>query len=349
MELTVDQREFQDLVASFLREQVSSEYLRKRITEKLDTDPALVTRLAELGLSEGFCGAEAPFSVQELALVAAECGAVLMPEPISERLLCEGVLPRLLPEGERDGYVKLLAGRKAALAPSECCSLKLDAKGKVATGEISWCFGGVDADVVLAVAAGASGPRVAVFDVHGAGITRTDLPSLDLTTALRGFSLKKAGCFLFSDESSKLLLDLVEIIKSAEVFGLCKRVVDMTCEYVKTREQFGVPVGGFQAVQHKIVDCYAATEALGSLVRFAAWSVEHSVEQRALTARAAIAQAAEVGPTVCEASMQCHGGIGFTWEYDLHLYLRRAKVIQIAFPNSEARAADLIQRAAARM
>jgi alkylation response protein AidB-like acyl-CoA dehydrogenase len=123
------------------------------------------------------------------------------------------------------------------------------------------------------------------------------------------------------------------------------RVVEMTADYLKTREQFGVPVGAFQAVQQRIADAYAASESLGALCRFAAWSVVSSPEQRPLTARAAIAHAAEVGPTVCEAAIQVHGGIGFTWEYDLHLFLRRAKAIQAAFPMNAERVASLLDSA----
>ncbi|MFN5063803.1 MAG: acyl-CoA dehydrogenase family protein [Pseudomonadota bacterium] len=92
----------------------------------------------------------------------------------------------------------------------------------------------------------------------------------------------------------------------------------------------------------KLAQAHAETEALASLCRFAAWSFNSSSEQRRLTANAAILKAADLGPQVCETAIQCHGGIGFTWEYDLHLYLRRAKATQAAFGIRDHSANELI-------
>ena len=94
-----------------------------------------------------------------------------------------------------------------------------------------------------------------------------------------------------------------------------------------------------------MADAYAQQEALGALARFAAWSIDHSPEQSALTARAAIALATTVGPGVIEACLQAHGGIGFTWEYDLHLYLRRAQATRAAFAMTSERDSELLERA----
>lgn len=345
MELTNDHRELQDLVRGFFAEHAGVESLRKRIESGARSGPALAGTLSQLGLREGFCGPDAALSVVELSLIAQECGRVLMPEPVWERLLCEGLLPRLLPQGEAEALRAFLGEAATAFAPQECCSLSCDAKGKGLSGEISWVFGGVGAGRVFAVAAIGKSARVVCFDAAGGGVKPVDLPSLDLSVALTGYALKKEPCLVLSEAASMLFLDLVEILKAAEAYGITSRVIEFTTEYVKTREQFGVPVGGFQAIQHKLAECYAQSEALGALVRFAAWSVEHSPDQRPLTARSAVSQAAEVAPHVCEAAMQCHGGIGFTWEYELHLFLRRAKVLQMAFPNSEQRAAELISRA----
>jgi alkylation response protein AidB-like acyl-CoA dehydrogenase len=137
----------------------------------------------------------------------------------------------------------------------------------------------------------------------------------------------------------------IEVLKASEVSGLCQRVLQMTTEYVKTRNQFGVPIGSFQAIQQKLAQVYAESEALASLCRFAAWSFSASPEQRRLTSRAAALKAAELGVQVCEVAIQCHGGIGFTWEYDLHLFLRRAQMVRAAFGISESRADELIRAA----
>lgn len=345
MDLTSDQRELQDVVRSFFAEHVGSEYLRKRMESKVRGDAQLLATLTELGFEDGFCRDDSPFSMVELGVVAAECGRALMPEPVAERLLCEGVFPRLLPKDEAKELRDFIAGCATAVAPRECCELRCDAKGKGLSGTVSWCIGGSGASRLFAVASAGKVSRVVVLELGHASVETREVSSLDLTRSLTAVSVRKGTCLVLSEGASTLFLDLLEILQASEVYGITSRVIEFTCEYVKTREQFGVPVGGFQAVGHKLAECFASSEALGALSRFAAWSVEHSAEQRALTSRAALAQAVEVGPTVCEAAMQCHGGIGFTWEYDLHLFLRRAKTIEIGFPNSEARCAELIARA----
>jgi alkylation response protein AidB-like acyl-CoA dehydrogenase len=150
---------------------------------------------------------------------------------------------------------------------------------------------------------------------------------------------------VLSVETSQALEDVLEAIKASEAAGICDRVIQMSVEYAKTREQFGKPIGSFQAVQQKLADAYASSEALSSLSRFAVWACCHAPDQRHLTARAAISMAADVAPKICETAIQSHGGIGFTWEYDLHLYLRRAKTLQAAFALDEARINDLLTTA----
>lgn len=346
MQFSLDQQEFRDLVRRFFAEHISSEYLRSRIAAKQRSDAGLLLTMKQLGLEEGFGGDGAPFSVVELALLASESGRALMPEPIAERLLCQALLARLMPPGERAEYRSKLAGGVAAIAAQECCNLSYDATHHTVSGSITWAFGGEGASRALAFLPVDGVLRAALFDLGSPRVVTKPITSLDLTTALSAFELKQVDCYLCSAESSELLQNLLEVLKAAEIFGVCERVIEFTCEYVKTREQFGVPVGGFQAIQHKLADIYAATESLGAMVRFAAWSVERSPEQRQLTARVAISQAADLGPLVCEVAMQCHGGIGFTWEYDLHLFLRRAKTVQLAFPNSEARCDELLKVAA---
>jgi alkylation response protein AidB-like acyl-CoA dehydrogenase len=345
VQLTQDQIELQDLLRGFFAEHVTSAVVRKRIESPQAEQRELLDLLSQLGLREGFCGSDAPYGAPELGILSVECGASLMPEPVCERLLCEGVFPRLLGAEEASAYSAALGGKPTAVAPRECCSLKADAKGKAVSGEIAWSFGGADAETVLAVASVAGAERLVVFSKSAAGVSERVASSLDLTVRLRKYTLKKAPVFLLSEGASATLLDLVEVIKASEAYGVARRSLEITCEYVKTREQFSVPVGGFQAVQQKLADSYAASESLGALARFAAWAVVSSPEQRALTSRAAIAHASSVAPAVCESCIQCLGGIGFTWEHDLHLYLRRAKMIAIAFPNSEARSLELIGRA----
>jgi alkylation response protein AidB-like acyl-CoA dehydrogenase len=165
---------------------------------------------------------------------------------------------------------------------------------------------------------------------------------LDLTQAVTKVELAAAAAEAFSTVDSELFDALCEATKACELAGVSERAIEMTVQHVKTREQFGVPVGGFQAIQQQLADAFAKSQALGALARFAAWAATKSPEQRLLTARSAAVYAAEVAPAVCETAIQCHGGIGFTWEYDLHLYLRRAKLIQTALARSAVRVGELL-------
>lgn len=343
MQITADQRELQDLVRRFFQDAVPSEYLRKRMTSLLRRDEALVESLKQLGLEEGFGGAGGGFSFAELGLVAEEVGRALFPEPLSERLLGDAVLPSMLGDDSRKAYDAIGSG--TAFAPASCCKLKLAAKSKRISGEISWAIGMEGATRLIAAVEYKGATRLFAFCLGHAGVTHKPVSSLDLTTSLSAVSLKDVSVVLFTEEESLLIQDAFEILKACEIYGVTARAVEMSADYLKTREQFGVPIGAFQAVQQRIADAYASSESLGALCRFAAWSVHSSPDQRPLTARAAIAYASEVGPSVCEAAIQVHGGIGFTWEYDLHLYLRRAKAIQAGFPASTDRVEELLKRA----
>ncbi|HEX3453722.1 MAG TPA: acyl-CoA dehydrogenase family protein [Gaiellaceae bacterium] len=113
-----------------------------------------------------------------------------------------------------------------------------------------------------------------------------------------------------------------------EAVGMSQRALELSVEHAKTREQFGKPIGIYQAVSHRLADSYALTELAKSLAYWAAWCVSEDDEEAPLAAAAAKAYAGDVAVTVCEYSIQAHGGIGFTWEHPLHRYYKRAQWIQ---------------------
>jgi hypothetical protein len=348
MKLSSEQTEFKDLLHRFFQEKVTSEYLKKRSEAGLRTDPALLKEINELGIAEGFSADQPIFSTQELGLLAHECGFFLVPEPITERILATALLPSLLPEPHKAGYQSLLGsdGTATVVFPG-CCSLQVDKTSTRVSGKISWGLGVDDATVLVAAAETPAGRRFFACSLLEKGVSKTQSSSLDLTLALTSVNLGDVPAIIFDEATSTLIEDTLESIKASEAAGLCRRVVEMTSEYVKTRQQFGVAIGSFQAIQHKLADCYAKSESLHSLSSFATWAAVHSPDQRHLTARAAILDAAQTAPWVCETAIQAHGGIGFTWEYDLHLYLRRAKLIQSAFGLTESRARELISAVSA--
>jgi alkylation response protein AidB-like acyl-CoA dehydrogenase len=113
-----------------------------------------------------------------------------------------------------------------------------------------------------------------------------------------------------------------------EAVGIAGRALELAIEHAKTREQFGKPIGIYQAVSHKLADSYALTELARSLAYWAAWAVSVQDEEAPVAAAAAKAYGSDVAVTVCEYAIQAHGGIGFTWEHPLHRYYKRAEWIQ---------------------
>lgn len=115
-----------------------------------------------------------------------------------------------------------------------------------------------------------------------------------------------------------------EVAIAAELVGVSERALEMTLEYVKDRKQFGTPVGAFQAVQHKVAQMLLDTERARTTTSYAAWVADAEPERLPEAAAMAAASAAEGGRAVCDSAVQAHGGIGFTWEADVHWLLKRA-------------------------
>jgi alkylation response protein AidB-like acyl-CoA dehydrogenase len=113
-----------------------------------------------------------------------------------------------------------------------------------------------------------------------------------------------------------------------EAVGISQRALELSVEYVKSREQFGKPIGIYQAISHRLADAYAYTELARSLAYWAAWCVSEQDDETAVAAASAKSYAGDVAVTVCEYAIQAHGGIGFTWEHPLHRYYKRAQWIQ---------------------
>jgi alkylation response protein AidB-like acyl-CoA dehydrogenase len=121
------------------------------------------------------------------------------------------------------------------------------------------------------------------------------------------------------------VLDEATAALALEMVGTCQAIFDMTLEYAKSREQFGVPIGSFQAIKHKLVDCYVALSRARACAYFAAATVAEDDPRRPLAVSMAKAAAGDAQRLICQEAIQIHGGIGYTWEHDLHLYVKRAK------------------------
>jgi alkylation response protein AidB-like acyl-CoA dehydrogenase len=143
--------------------------------------------------------------------------------------------------------------------------------------------------------------------------------------------------------------DRVRAALAAEVVGLCQRALEMTVAYVKERKQFGVPVGAFQAVSHRCAQMLLDTESARSTALFAAWAADADPERLPEAAALASAAAADAGRNVAGSAIQLHGGIGFTWEADVHWLYKRAQLDAALLGGARRHRAKLAALAAARL
>ena len=143
--------------------------------------------------------------------------------------------------------------------------------------------------------------------------------------------------------------DCIRVVLAAEVLGLCQRALEMTLEYVKDRKQFGVPVGSFQAVSHRCAQMLLHTESVRSAVYFAAWAADADPDRLPEGAAMAAAAAAEGGREVTASAIQAHGGIGFTWEADVHWLYKRAQMDAALLGGTRRHRAALARIAASRV
>ena len=199
------------------------------------------------------------------------------------------------------------------------------------------------ADVVLVPARSPEGLSLFLVDPKSAGVTLSPMIGIDLGSRWSEMRLDKvavgADAILGQPGAAgpvvEALLRRAAVMSSAEMLGAARRCLDMSVEYAKVREQFGQPIGSFQAIRHKCADMLLETENSHSAVYYAAWALDAGAEDAATAASIAKSYVGEASRKVCGDAIQVHGGIGFTWEYDLHLYMKRAKALEPLYGDAE--------------
>ena len=347
--LSDEQREFQNTLRSFFSEKFSSEVVRKRIERKSSSETTFWSSLLELGLSASF-GSENDegfgLGSQELSILAFESGYVLVPEPIVEHALFGSLLLSTLSSEITKSVLKARFGsdvlqqivggsKRVTVVPAITVNQDIIIKSKTASGKFRFVPALEGASYLVFTATHERKRSVYIAQIDK-NLEYTEEDTLDRTIKRYQGALNSIDCEQL-EISFELLQQLEQTMIACQIAGSAARAVAMTIEFVKQRKQFDVPVGGFQAVQHRLADMYLASEAIRALSNFAAWAAHNSVDQLPLAAGSALLFALEKGAQVVEGAIQLHGGIGFTWEYDLHLYLRRVKMLQALYrENSEA-------------
>jgi len=363
--LNEEQEELQATVRRFLADRSPLSRVRQVMETADGHDATLWERMAaDLGLPgltvpETYGGAG--LGHVELSVVMEELGAALTPSPY----LASAVLAAtaLLETDDEEARRELLPGVAdgttiATLAVAEnggswdprgiAARARLDDGRWVLDGVKTLVLDGARADVVLVAAR--AGDELGLFAVDGAaaGLARANLAGLDPTRRLARLELSGTpGRRLVSEDAAGALrrtLDLAAVALAAEQLGGLQRCLDQSVAYAKARYQFGRAIGSFQAVKHLLADMHVAMELSRSAVRYAAWAADEAPDELPVAAGLARDACSEAFFQVAADTIQVHGGIGFTWEHDAHLYYRRAKSSQLLFGGQRAERAQLADR-----
>jgi len=194
------------------------------------------------------------------------------------------------------------------------------------------------ADVLVVVARVDGELALCVVPAKASGVQITNLPAMDGTrklyeVAFDSVAIRREDILAVGDRARAALdraLDVATVGLVAEMTGGMQRLLDVTVEYAKTRKQFGRVIGEFQAVQHQCADMLLYTESSRSAAYYAAWAIHENIPEARLAVSVAKTYASDAYREVGNRAIQVHGGMGFTWENDAHLYYRRAKASELA-------------------
>jgi alkylation response protein AidB-like acyl-CoA dehydrogenase len=245
-------------------------------------------------------------------------------------------------EGKKTASVALLEEDESWAPESAKLSLRKNGSGYQLTGLKTFVMDAATADVLLCVVRKGEELAVVALPKGTPGMTITLLPAIDATRKLYEASFKKVSVkedqiLASGSAATKALQHAIlvgTIVVCAETVGAMQWVLETTVEYAKTRQQFGQTIGTFQAVQHRCADMLLYAESARSATRFAAWCLSSADVEASKAVSVAKAYCSDMGTTVCNHGVQVHGGIGFTWEHDLHLYLKRVALNEFLFGGS---------------
>ena len=351
---TDEQEELRRSVRRFLDDTSPMAEVRRLMDTAEGCDPAVWGRMAgQLGLQgihvpEALGGAG--LGHVELCVVLEEMGRSLACVPYFatvglavNSLLASGdeaaqrdLLPRLA-SGEATGTLAVLEAVGSWDLDAVATRARRDAAGGwVLDGTKHFVVDGHTAGVLLVAARAPGG--LSVFAVEGGapGLERVPVPQLDETRKLALVELSGTPARMVGEEGGAAswlprALDLAAVALAAEQVGGAQRCLDMSVGYAKVRHQFGRPIGAFQAIKHRCADMLLRVESARAAAYYAAWAAAEGSDDLPAVASLARAYCSEAFTWVAGETIQVHGGIGFTWEHDLHLFLKRAQLDQVTF------------------
>ncbi|HET6955886.1 MAG TPA: acyl-CoA dehydrogenase family protein [Vicinamibacterales bacterium] len=323
-----------DSAREFFAGECPMAFVRRAAESATAYDAPLWTKLAAQGYT-GIIVDEAHggvgLGIVELVLLMEEAGRALLPGPLLATVAMAGaVVDACASPAQKQKYLAPIAhgDARSTLAFVEAASgwdraaLQLTAKNGRLTGEKLFAPDAGVADTIVVVARDGA----YLVDARAPGVSITPMAGMDLTRKLYAVSLTDVPAErLDAVAGLDRALDIATTALVAEMVGGMQRTLDITVDYAKTRKQFGKPIGSFQAVQHQCADMYLETESARSAVYYAAVALQEAADDASAAVSIAKLYASDACRTVGNRGIQIHGGMGFTWENDLHLYYRRAK------------------------
>ena len=299
---------------------------------------------------------------EDLILVLEEAGRAVLPLPLATTLLAARTIAGAPPSPRRSELLSRIAGGTASVTLALCgasaeqpgCVAERESEGWQLSGSHALVPYGPLADIALVEATLSDGGRgLFVVPSDASEIEWSDLQLMDRSVPQYEMSLKGATVAaeapLFGDEDGGAaidqLLDEWRAGLAAESLGVAERMLELTVAYAKERVQFGRPIGANQAVKARIADMAAAVERMRAAVYHAAVKIDAEAEDRVVAVAMAKVATAEPGAFVGGQAIHVHGGIGYTWEHDLHLYFKRIKSNELLLGDGTmhlARVADAV-------
>jgi alkylation response protein AidB-like acyl-CoA dehydrogenase len=366
-----EQEELRSTVRSFLAAKSPSTEVRRLMETEQGYDEAVWKQMGqELGLQglaipEEYGGQG--FTFIELGIVLEEMGRVLLCAPFfSSAVLAANAILNAGTEEQKQALLPGIATGEtiAALAFTEpsgtwgADGIALEAAesggGYTLTGTKGYVIDGAIADLLVVVArtAGSSGEDgITFFTVAGdaPGVSRRSLQTLDMTRKLAqidfdGAAATPLGTVGGGWSALSKTFDQAAVALANEMVGGAQAVLDMSVEYAKVRVQFGRPIGSFQAIKHKCADMLLEVESGKSAAYYAAWAAAEDNDELPVVASLAKAYCSDAYFHCSAENIQIHGGIGFTWEHDAHLYFKRAKSSETYLGDATYHREQLAQR-----
>ncbi len=342
-----DQKSLKDQARKFLADKASPKVTRRVLDDaSVSYDEALWRGVAEMG----WLGAAIPeehgglgLGRLELCVLAEELGRAVAPIPFSstiyffaEALMLAGndaQKAALLPKVAAGEIIGCFAVSEGPGAPSPSSIQAKFENGTLAGAKIPVTDGDCASHAVVVAKEGA-GISLVLVELNQPGVARTTLKTLDPTRGHAKLEFRQANAERLGDAGqgwniAEAVLDRAAVLLAFEQVGGSQACLEMATDFAKSRYAFSRPIGSFQAIKHKLADMYVAIEVARSNAYYGAWALSTEAAELPFAAAASRAAASDAYYMCAKENIQTHGGMGFTWEVDCHLFFRRAKLLAV--------------------